>query len=82
MNPVDGRALGAQCDVDGQVITEETKAAARRIIAANAAGDTLAEQVADATELMMALGVHPSQKDEEFLEEETVFMSCSRGVTR
>jgi hypothetical protein len=41
--------------------SEEQKAAARRIIAANAVGATHAEQLADAEELMRMLGVHPSQ---------------------
>ena len=41
--------------------SEEQKAAARRIIAANAEGETHADRVADAEELMKMLGVHPSQ---------------------
>ena len=41
--------------------SEEQKAAARRIIAANAMGDSHDGRVADAEELMRMLGVHPSQ---------------------
>ena len=38
-----------------------SKAAARRIIAANAEGKNHDERVADAEELMRMLGVHPDQ---------------------
>ena len=41
--------------------SEEQKAAARRIIAANAMGDTHDDRVADAEDIMRMLGVHPSQ---------------------
>lgn len=41
--------------------SEEQKAAARRIIAANAMGSTHGEQLADAEEIMRMLGVHPDQ---------------------
>ena len=47
-------------DIDTRC-TEAQKAAARRIIAANAEGSTHAEQLADAEELMRMLGVHPDQ---------------------
>jgi len=50
-------------DVDTR-LSDVQKAGARRVIAANAVGDTLAEQVADAEELMVMLGVHPSQRDD------------------
>ena len=41
--------------------TEVQKEAVRRLICANAQGATLADQVADAEELMRALGVHHDQ---------------------
>lgn len=50
---------------DCDPIDEVTRLAARKVIASNAKGQTLAEQVADATELMRALGVHPDQADED-----------------
>lgn len=57
----DGKALaGMMEDVDTR-LTPEQKYRARRIIAGRAVGATLAEQVADAELLMMALGVHPTQ---------------------
>lgn len=49
---------------DCEPIPEEQKAAVRRLISANAVGENLASQVADAEELMKALGVHHSQDDE------------------
>lgn len=50
-------------------LSEEQKEAMRRLIGANAVGDNLPEQAADALTLMMMLGVHPSQidEDEEYL---------------
>lgn len=45
-------------------VTEETRDAVRRLICANAQGETDAEQRADAEELMAALGIHPSQDDD------------------
>lgn len=51
-------------DVDTR-LSEDQKSAARRIVAANAAGASLADQVADATELMMALGIAPGQVDDD-----------------
>mgnify|MGYP003443800524 CR=1 FL=1 len=45
--------------------SEEQKAAVRRIIAANALGDSLGDQVADAEELMRMLGVHHCQDGDE-----------------
>lgn len=51
-------------DVDTH-LTEQQKSAVRRLVAGLAQGDTLADQVADATELMHMLGVHPDDPDEE-----------------
>jgi hypothetical protein len=51
-------------DIDTR-LSEEQKMAVRRLCCANAVGDTLAEQVADAEELMMAAGVHPRQIDDD-----------------
>jgi hypothetical protein len=45
-------------------MSEAQKSAARRVIASFGQGDTLEDQVKDATELMMALGVHPTQDGE------------------
>lgn len=45
--------------------TEPQKAAARRIVCGFAQGDSLDEQVADARDLMLALGIHPSQTGED-----------------
>jgi len=60
----DGRALMDMSeDVDTR-LSEVQKAGARRIVAANAQGATLAEQVADAEALMIMLGVHPTQRDD------------------
>ena len=50
-------------DIDTR-LSETQKEAARRVICTYAQGATLAEQIADAEELMKALGVHPSQDDE------------------
>lgn len=50
---------------DCDPIDEVTRLAARRVIASNATGETLEAQIADATELMRALGVHPDQADED-----------------
>ena len=51
-------------DVDTR-LSEEQKMAVRRLCCANAAGDTLVEQVADAEALMWAMGVHPAQPDDD-----------------
>jgi hypothetical protein len=60
----DGRAVADMTeDVDVR-LSEEQKAAARRIVCANAQGEGLTEQAADAAELMRCLGVHPDQNDE------------------
>jgi hypothetical protein len=61
----DGRALTDMCEDEDTRLSEGQKTAARRIICANAAGDTLAELVADAEEIMLALGVHPHQREDE-----------------
>lgn len=45
-------------------LTGDQMEAMRRVIAGNAKGRSKKAQVADAEELMMMLGVHPSQKDE------------------
>ena len=79
MNLKDGRALTAPAEDIDTRLPEDTKAAARHIIAANAQGPNLAAQIADAEALMMALGVHPSQRDEDFLEEEAPFIAYSRS---
>jgi hypothetical protein len=81
MNLKDGKALTAPAEDINTRLPEETKAACRRIIAANAAGDTLAEQVADAEMLMLALGVHPRQPDDDFLLEDppVAQIVCSRA---
>lgn len=50
---------------DCDPMTEDLKDKMRRMICANAVGETHEEQVADAVELMMMLGVHPSQVEEE-----------------
>lgn len=47
--------------------SEETRDAVRRLCCANAKGETLAEQLADAEELMKHLGVHPAQQSDVFL---------------
>jgi hypothetical protein len=61
----DSRATTDQSEDIDTHLAEEQKVAARRVICGYAQGDTLAEQVVDAEELMMALGVHPSQVDED-----------------
>jgi len=78
----DGRALPAQSEDIDTRLCEETKAACRRVIAANAVGADLDEMVADAELIMMALGVHPAQRDEDFLEEENPFIAYSRSASR
>lgn len=45
-------------------LTGNQIAAMQRIIAGNAKGRTKKQQVADAIDLMMMLGVHPSQESE------------------
>jgi hypothetical protein len=45
-------------------LTGDQMGAMRRVIAANAKGRSKKAKVADATELMMMLGVHPSQADD------------------
>jgi DnaJ-domain-containing protein 1 len=55
-------------DMTGDVdinLSDEQKVAVRRACAANAQGNTLIDQVADAELLMMALGVHPAQDGED-----------------
>jgi hypothetical protein len=47
-------------------LTEDQKARARLTVCRSAVGATLAEQVADAAELMFALGIHPSQAGEDY----------------
>lgn len=47
--------------------SEELRATVRRVIAQNAQGDDLEARAADARELMLMLGVHPSQDELEFL---------------
>jgi DnaJ-domain-containing protein 1 len=47
-------------------LSEEQRGAVRRMCASNAQGATLVEQVADAEQLMMALGVHPVQDGQGF----------------
>lgn len=48
---------------DCEPLSEELKARMRWLICGNAVGDTLAEQAADAEELMRALGVHTDSED-------------------
>jgi hypothetical protein len=82
MNLKDGRALTAPAEDIDTRLDELTKAAARRVIAANATGADLDEMITDATELMMMLGVHPAQHDEDFLSSEEPFISCRRAGSR
>ena len=82
MNMKDGRALTAPAEDIDTRLPDETKAAARYIIAANAEGPTLAAQIADAESLMWALGVHPKQKDEDFLGPDEPFISCRHAGSR
>lgn len=42
---------------------EQVRKKAQRVIAGNARGRSLKAKVSDATELMLMLGVHPSQPD-------------------
>jgi hypothetical protein len=49
---------------DCEPLPEWLKDRMRHVICANAEGETLAEQVADADLLMQALGVHPKQADD------------------
>ncbi len=51
-------------DIDTR-LSEEQKDSVRRLCAANAVGDSLTDQIADATALMLALGVHPSQENDD-----------------
>lgn len=55
----DSKNVTAVCD-EPAVLTEEQRKAARWIVAGHA------NDVQDAIDLMMALGVHPDQKLEEF----------------
>lgn len=43
--------------------TNKIKDHARRVVAANAVGDSLPEQVADTEMLLRMLGIHPEQPD-------------------
>ena len=52
---------------DCNPITEDIKAAVRRVVCANAEGDTLDDQVSDAIDLMGALGVLPGAEAEDSL---------------
>lgn len=61
--PRDSRAMTDLVE-DFDPLTVEQIAAMQKIIAGNAKGRSLKAKVADATELMMMLGVHPSQSDE------------------
>lgn len=56
---------GQMDDVPDVRITEDQKERVRRLICANAQGDDLGELIADAEELMSALGVHPLQDCDE-----------------
>ncbi len=52
---------------DCDAISEEVKSAVRRIVCAYAEGVDHAARVADAEELMRALGVYPGTEDEVFV---------------
>lgn len=52
---------------DCDPIDEATKQAARRLVAAHSVGENTAEQVADAIELMKALGIYPNQEVDEYV---------------
>ena len=82
MNLKDGRALTAPAEDIDTRLDERTKAKCRFIIAANAMGDDLGEMVEDAEMLMKMLGVHPDQKDEDFLSPDEPFISCRHAGSR
>lgn len=53
---------------DCDPIPHETRDAVRRLVCGNAVGDTLAEQIADAETIMLALGIHRSQDNDVVLQ--------------
>lgn len=61
--PRDSRAMTDLVE-DFDPLTADQITAMQRIIAGNAKGRSRRAQVADATELMLMLGVHPSQADD------------------
>lgn len=61
--PRDSRAMTDLVE-DFDPLTDDQIVAMQRIIAGNAKGRSKKAQVSDATELMMMLGVHPTQADE------------------
>jgi hypothetical protein len=50
---------------DCDPIPDDTKDKVRRVVCSYAEGDTVGDQVAAAEEMMMMLGVHPSQDNDE-----------------
>ena len=63
----DSKALTDLSEDIDTTLSEQQKAAARAVVCAHAVGDTLGEQIADATELMYALGVFPGQSLDDHL---------------
>jgi hypothetical protein len=61
--PRDSRAMTDLVE-DFNPLTTDQITAMQRIICGNAKGRSLKAKVADADELMLMLGVHPSQADE------------------